>query len=325
MLPRERLLGGLLMATPWCAFAALTFAAFQQFILGYRPQGGDGNAGVFAVTSAIVLAFALANVLDAKRPRNTVFALGGLFAAAATLILSETRALWPCLAIFPVVLWLTTQRHGESGPRRRIAALATLVIVAAALLFAATIYKRTEQAGADIAAAEMGKNATSLGKRLVIWKVAIGAIAERPLLGHGIDSPRRIMDARTAKVGGTTIAYSHFHNFVLDEMVRAGLVGTIALIAMLAVPFFAAASHVRDRTASIGFGLLICVQTAFLLSGSVNIMLHHDIMDAQFLANTVLCLYFVFGRRGEAEEADAEPMPGAGAVTEASHLQEDRK
>jgi hypothetical protein len=51
----------------------------------------------------------------------------------------------------------------------------------------------------------------------------------------------------------------------------------------------------------VGFGLLICFQAAFLLSGMVNIMLDHDIMDSQFLANTVLCLYLVFGHGGGGE------------------------
>ena len=81
-------------------------------------------------------------------------------------------------------------------------------------------------------------------------------------------------------------------------MVRAGIVGTLALAAMLVVPFIVVLRAQKDRTAIFGFGLLICFQAAFLLSGTVNIMLDHDIMDTQFLANTVLCLYLVFGRDG---------------------------
>ncbi|MCB1463111.1 MAG: O-antigen ligase family protein [Nitratireductor sp.] len=313
---RERLLRHLLMAAPWCALAALALAALQQFVLDFRPQGGDGNAGVFAVTTAILMAFtlanALANALEANRPRSGILGstidLAGVFAAAATLILSSTRALWPSLAIFPLILWLVTLQLGESRLQRRIMAFSTIVIIAAGMTFADTLSRRVAQVEANIAAVQQGNNDTSLGKRLVIWKVAIGAIGEHPLLGYGPDAPRRLMKERSAQIGGTTIIYSHFHNVILDELVRAGLVGTFALVAMVVVPLVAAVRHTRDRTASIGFGLLICVQIAFLLSGSVNIMLHHDILDAQFLANTVLCLYFVFGRVGRAT-GDTPPVP----------------
>ena len=141
---------------------------------------------------------------------------------------------------------------------------------------------------------------TSLGKRLVIWKVAVQAIGERPILGYGPDSPQRLMDERSKKVGGIRVVYSHFHNIVLNEMVRAGIVGTLALASMLVVPLGLALAAPRDSTAAFGLGLLTCFQATYALSGTVGIMLDHDIMDTQFVAITVLCLYLLFS-------ADAEP------------------
>ena len=90
-------------------------------------------------------------------------------------------------------------------------------------------------------------------------------------------------------------------------MIRAGLIGTLTLAGMLLVPLIVVARAPKDRTATLGFCLLICFQAAFALSGAVNIMLDHDIMDTQFLANTVLCLYLVFARgRDAASEPDID-------------------
>ncbi len=70
-------------------------------------------------------------------------------------------------------------------------------------------------------------------------------------------------------------------------------------------PLLFRAFRYAKRTATLGFCLLICFQAAYALSGTVNIMLDHDIMDTQFLANTVLCLYLVFARdRDEAGGPD---------------------
>jgi O-antigen ligase len=299
--PRDRLLTGIVRAAPWCALGAFAIAAFQQFALDFRPQAGAGNAGVFAVTVAIVFSFTLANLFTERRPAWFAIALIGVLAAAATLILSGTRALWPCLVIFPLVLWFTAGWNGKVGTPWRTLALGFVAIAIAATALAGTLGDAYRGAASDIEAAHKGNYQTRLGKRFVIWQVGMEAVRERPILGHGLDAPRRIMEERTPAIAGKPIAFSHFHNVVLNEMIRAGVVGTAALAGMLIIPLFLTAGARKDRTAMLGFGLLICFQAAFLLSGMVNIMLDHDIMDSQFLANTVLCLYLVFGHGGGGE------------------------
>lgn len=303
--PRDRLLGGLLRAAPWCAFAMLALAAYQYFGLSYRPQGGAGNAGVFAVTVAIVLAFTLLNAFTERRPLWLAIALAGVLAAAATLLLSGTRALWPCLLLFPAVIWFATRGQGKTA--RYAAAFGFGAILLAGVALAGTIGDAWRDAVSDVQAAQTGEYETRLGKRFVIWQAGLEAATERPVLGHGLDAPRRIMRERTPEIAGTVIAFSHFHNTVLNEMIRAGLIGTLTLAGMLLVPLIVVARAPKDRTATLGFCLLICFQAAFALSGAVNIMLDHDIMDTQFLANTVLCLYLVFARgRDAASEPDID-------------------
>ncbi len=301
--PRDKLLDGLLRAAPWCAFAMLALAAYQYFGLSFRAQGGAGNAGVFAVTAAIVLAFTLLNAFTERRPIWLAIALAGVLAAAATLLLSGTRALWPCLLLFPFIIWFATREQGRTA--RHALAFGFAAILLAGIALAGTIGDAWRDAVSDVHAAQTGEYETRLGKRFVIWEAGLEAATERPVLGYGLDAPRRVMKERTPGIAGTVIAFSHFHNVVLNEMVRAGLVGTLALASMLLVPLIVVARAPKDRTATLGFCLLICFQAAYALSGTVNIMLDHDIMDTQFLANTVLCLYLVFARdRDEAGGPD---------------------
>lgn len=304
LLSRDRaaLLDFLLKAAPLFALAVLAVALVQSLVFGIRPEGGAGNPAVFAVTVAVLFAFTLANLARAPRGGELALAAAGIAAAGAALLLSGTRSLWPCLVVFPVLMWLATRRLRADAKRPLMLALAAMLVMS--LAFGGMIRDRLEQARADLAASQAGQMQTALGKRLVVWQVAVEAIAERPLLGHGPDAPRRLMAERTGAIAGQPVIFNHFHDFVLNEMVRAGLVGTLALGAMLAVPLGFALFSRRDATAAVGLGLLACFQAAFVQSGLVGIMLDHDIMDAQFMAMTALCLFLLFG-------ADAaRPGPG---------------
>jgi len=298
MTSRKNLLSAVLRAAPWCAFAALAITLYQRYGVEIRPKGGAGNPGIFAVTVAILFAYTLAGFFDEKREwwwRG--IALAGVAAAVAVLISSGTRALWPSLVIFPVLLWFATAKTGAPSRRTVMLALAVIIIVSVAL--AGRFRNAYHEAVGDIAASETGQYETSLGKRYVIWQVALNAIPEHPILGFGPDSPRRLMEERTVKLTGTSVIYSHFHDVILNEMVRAGIVGTLALLSMIVVPFYFCLRAPRDKIAAFGFGLLMCIQCAFLLSGTVSLMIDHDILDTQFLANTVMGLFFVFGRDNE--------------------------
>lgn len=288
----ESLLDFLLRMAPLAAIGALALALLQLFWIGIRPEGGAGNAAVFAVTVSVVLAFCLANTLRSHEGAGLAFAIAGVVAAAATLILSGTRSLWPCLVLFPAALWFVTAKMpGRPGKPVLLAVVAILLL---SLALGGMIRDRYDEALSDIVASESGEYQTSIGKRMVVWKVALGAIAERPLLGHGPDSPRRLMRERTAQIGGEPVIFNHFHDFLLNEMVRSGAVGTLAMLSMLFVPLGFGFAARGDATARYGFGLLLCFQGAYVLSGIVGIMLDHDIMDAQFVAWTALCLYLMF-------------------------------
>ncbi|MEC9344427.1 MAG: O-antigen ligase family protein [Pseudomonadota bacterium] len=308
-LRRSTLLAGLLGAAPWCAFAALAFALFQLVVYDLRPQGGAGNAGIFAVSVAVLFSYTLVNLANERRPVWMAIAGAGVLAAATTLILSGTRAQWPCLLLFPAILWVTTARIAQDTRTRRAMLIGLGVILVASFALAGSFREAWRGAMADIEAVQTEANYQSrLGKRFVVWQVGLEAAAEKPILGHGLDSPRRLMTERTAAIGGIPTIFNHFHNVVLNEMARAGIVGTLALLSMLAVPFLAAAFARKDRIAAQGFGLLACFHATFALSGAVNIMLDHDIMDALFLACTAICLFFVFGK-GDDRPAAAAVRP----------------
>lgn len=298
---RSSLIAYMRKSAPVFALGAAAFALLQHYGLGYRPQGGAGNPGVFAATSAVVFVFALDAFASEWRGksgfRSRTIALAGAGAAALAVLLSGSRALWPVLILAPALFYVTGVRIS-----RKALFAGALALLVATVFAVTTIAERVELARGDIGKAQGGDLKSPIGKRLAIWRVAIGAIAEKPLLGHGPDSPHRLMDERTVRETGIFVRYSHFHNFLLNETVRAGLFGTLAMLAMFAVPLVHAfKARGRDEIAADGFRLLAGCQIAFVASGAFNILFGHDILDALFVAATAVCLYFGHGRDAGAE------------------------
>ncbi len=140
------------------------------------------------------------------------------------------------------------------------------------------------------------------------WWAALRAsltlIAEHPVLGFGPGSARELMWEATLKDGGKPLGYSHFHNFALDALVRSGLFGLIALAAIFVIPLTFALKRRTDPISRFGLAMLVVIDVTYMMSGTLGIMFHHDILDALFVYSLAVACFLVFGE----DEAEAETV-----------------
>ena len=81
-------------------------------------------------------------------------------------------------------------------------------------------------------------------------------------------------------------------------MIRAGLLGTLAVLAVLLLPLLALRHLGNDETSGLAGRALACTLIAFGLSGSTNILFDHDIMDSLFTVSIATLVYLaVPGKR----------------------------
>jgi O-antigen ligase len=296
---REILLDDLRRAAPWFALLAFAIALFQQSF-GVRPEGGAGNSGVFAIVCSILFVFCcirLAGQESDPPPRERLFGLAGFVASAASVLMSGSRALWPVVVAVPVIIAAT----GRTVSRRlAVGVTAALVVIAVVAAFGPP-GQRVRDGLQDLRLMQEGNYSTSFGKRMIVWQIGVEAIRESPWLGQGPDAPRRLMRERSVEVSGILLGYNHFHNVILNEWVRAGIPGLLAIGAMFLVPLVATwRNRRRDAAALAAFQLVASAQFAFLASGMFNILFDHDIVDAMFVAVHALALYLSFGETGRA-------------------------
>lgn len=274
------------------------FAAVQTISLGEaRAEGLAGNPGPFAVCAAVLYGIGIVVAVDERGALRTG-AIAAASCAAAALLLSGMRGVWPALALTPLatlIVYRVPLRRSLTPPRL-LAALAVVLLVTTVTY--GFVVERVEALASDyVRMTESGDYNTSLGHRLVVWEIGVDMAAERPVFGHGSYRMGETMVERARRYGNLFLPYTHFHNVFLDTMVRAGIVGVVALLAMLATPLWLAhRRRGRDREARFGYALMIATNIAYLTSGATGIMFGHDILVCLYLYAMAASCYLVFGR-----------------------------
>ncbi|MGE5625992.1 MAG: O-antigen ligase family protein [Bacillota bacterium] len=138
---------------------------------------------------------------------------------------------------------------------------------------------------------------TSVGQRLEMWAVAWQMFARSPLTGVGtgayMTEAQNMVDAGEAPV--ITAVYDHPHSEYLDALSSRGLLGLMAVLALLGVPawLFSRAIASPDPArmgaglggllAAVGFGMFGLTETMFIHSVTIG---WYVIMTAVFMALT---------------------------------------
>lgn len=159
------------------------------------------------------------------------------FAIAVTAALrTGERGVW--LAIPPLFLiWMIYRL-----PRRT--AVAAIVVAAVAVfssyLFVPKVSERVAASRAEIAAILAGNLDTSAGQRLQVWKVAIEAIRENPIIGLGPTGAHSALQAKAENGQLTSLGLraglSQIHSEIIAHTMRLGVFGLISILAVYAVP-----------------------------------------------------------------------------------------
>ncbi|TWG91602.1 O-antigen ligase [Mesorhizobium sp. J18] len=271
------------------SYLTLILVIFEFAFTGHvRAEGMAGNSGVLALIAAILYGFCLLSTVR-RQGKLRWLALTAAVAAGTTLLLTGTRALWPFLVIAPFIPLAILRPRINWPVARKAALIAMLPIIAVAYLTFHMVEARFEAIVNDFEKIESGDYNSSIGDRLILWRNGLDLAAERPILGQGPGAAQG-PDSKT-------IGYTHFHNFLLNAMVRSGLLGVAAILGMFIVPLWVLIRRRHDEVSQFGIAILVTVQTAFLLSGSVGIMLGHDIHDALFIYATITASFLVLGGR----------------------------
>lgn len=304
-LPREKLLNAINIASGASAILAMFYVVIR-YGFSSRIEMGTGNANVFALASMILLSLNIAALQSAQGYKQLIFLISST-CAVVLVIMSGSRVMW--LAILPVAIWslFFTWRSNKFI----IVSTCTLLIAIGVSFFATqsdnVISQRIENTAIDFKNIFRGDYSGSIGQRFQLYKTGSALVQDKPWLGHGPGNARALIAAETERLYGEALIFTHAHNAILTSLLRSGIVGLLATMALFIVPIVMITRGIVGSGDVIGqMGLYVIGSTfiAYLFSGLTGLMVGHDIHDCLFIAITCYALYLRFG-----PDEDPSPKP----------------
>lgn len=238
---------------------------------------------------------------------------GGVYAS----LMSETRSGWVAAPVFLLtglcVFW-------RSVVERKLLTLLLFAVLIAGFAGLSQVESVERRAGVAVAEFEDyfkdGRNGTSVGLRLDMWKAGFAAFQSNPAIGSGPAGTDAVIDDLIASgsIHPRVREFRHLHNQYIDAMARYGISGLLGYLLLLTLPFFLFLKKSRSKSAAVcalGFGgcLFVGLHAVVNLTQS---MLERNIGVMMF----VFMIVFIWGaiKVEEAKERDRKNVKdGAGS------------
>lgn len=240
-----------------CAVAGGLFLFFISDMGKYRPNtheciGVLEAISVIPFTNLVVLmGFMAIFAIGWDKPKKILGLVLGilvLFLVIEGAYVSQTRLSW----IIVLIMSAVTGRFFWKENRSAIVVIGCVVLFFTALscflMPKFHLLERVKQAQNDIVLYQKGDANTSIGARLQLWEGALMIFTEHPWTGIGGRSAQ-FQDA----IAQTDLTLSHetkkqrqAHNEFLQRAVRYGILGIIAILAVLGTPFFYFIRYLRS-------------------------------------------------------------------------------
>ena len=256
---------------PLGGIVSVCIALYDKFILNLNPdqnprimhiQGGDISMSL-GILSLIIALYAY----QKREVKLTVLSvIGGLCGIVGSL-LSTARGGWVALPVLLIVI-LYIYRHSLS--KRFFLTFFGIIAIASVGISQMPnnrIMERINVAQKDIQLyLDKNNGNTSLGARFEMWKSAIAMAKEKPLFGWGIQgaTEKRKQETKEKIATGNIGQFTHAHNQYLDDLSKRGIVGLLALLAVLFIPLYTFMKNLK--TANNEIKLIATLGVAHILS-----------------------------------------------------------
>ncbi|MBF6617710.1 MAG: O-antigen ligase family protein [Candidimonas sp.] len=229
------------------AISAAGVSIWQVYYLGIERATGFVTSAIPFGNIALVMGLTCAAAqhwasTQGKRAWAWRMALGaGTLAGLYCSLASGSRGGW--LALLPIGCLFAVSFLRRITARQMAAPLAMSIIVASALVIApgTGVQTRLQEVVLEVTNyADQGRADTSVGSRLEIWRATVMSISAKPLLGWDRKSYQQELERLVAdeNINPYVLELSNTHNNYLEAWLHQGLLGFIALLALIAVPMW---------------------------------------------------------------------------------------
>jgi len=216
-----------------------------QFHLGeewWRPAGMM-NQNIFGDIAVAMLFLSVVRFFDEK-PKEQIITLIAIIAGIVAIVLSASRGSWISAIILSIVyLSIIYKPYLYNNTKRKLSILGVFIIIFTLLFNTQIIQNKISKATEGVKEWSTGNVNSSTGERLNMWISGLKAAQESPWVGHGYRNANKVAQKYTDK----DIGYTHLHNEYITNLVSAGAIGLLSLLALIFIPMSIFYQKLKDK------------------------------------------------------------------------------
>ncbi|NOH55550.1 O-antigen ligase family protein [Vibrio coralliilyticus] len=234
------------------SIGAVCIAIYQFFIEGRPRVDGFLYSINFGYLSCALSTLSLALF---KNKKYRIIALIAFTFSVSAMLMTLTRG--AILALPALLLFAYLLNFKSTGIIRGTIGFILLILISTSLYsFSPKIKDRVDYTVYEITNIINGdtQRAASTGGRVMLWTAALEAFKERPIIG--LTHPEReslnkqLAQEKIINDWASNVPRGHAHSQYFDMLASGGLLGVVAIILMLIIPFFYFLWNVRDSNAA---------------------------------------------------------------------------
>ena len=229
-----------------------------QSLLGYDRPSGMMNQNIFGDIAVAMLFLSIVKVYS-ETPKEQAFTFTSTVFGLFAVVLSGNRGSWVSALILAIFYFVVIyKRYLRANKKLKLISFGLLVVAITSVTNTQTFNKQVLNTETAIERWSAGNiKQSSVGERLNMWISGLKAFKESPLIGHGY----RNANSAAQKYTDKNISYTHLHNEYITNLVSAGIVGLLSLLALLFLPMLTFYRKLQDKEAHhfALMGMILCI------------------------------------------------------------------
>ncbi|MGR5336238.1 O-antigen ligase family protein [Vibrio gigantis] len=258
------------------SFAVCINSIYFNLYIGMWRNAGYLNPIPYSTACALISIIAFSLLLDTSPIKRKALPLVAFLLSLPPIILSEARGIW--LAFTLSIFFIIIAKCIKNPPSKKhilFTFIFTAVLTSTgAFLFKDKINERYNRTIYEIERVQENDYSTSIGLRLKMWMLTPDLIKQKPILGHGQEQREILKDKlKNGEISNKLFYFvsAHYHNQVLDKMVKSGILGLILVIGLLLYPLM-----MVKRLPSLDAYIVIGLVSLFFIAGLTDVPFNHS-------------------------------------------------
>ncbi|MEZ8557574.1 O-antigen ligase family protein [Vibrio cyclitrophicus] len=258
-------------------FAICFNSIYFNIYLGVERDAGYINPIPYATASALLAIIALSLLMDKSTFKHHIINLLAFLLYLPPIILSEARGVWLALLLSIVIIVVIRCVKNPPSKNKTLLSLFTIIILLSiiSIVFKDKINHRYEHTIYEVNNIKSGNYDTSIGWRLQLWELAPELFIQSPIIGqgHGHNYEKILKEKIESNAISHYIYYyasSHYHNQIIDKLVKSGVIGLMLLIGLLAYPLLTLKYLVNYEK-----HIVVGSTSLFFISGLTDVPFNH--------------------------------------------------